>query len=178
MESLALFFSSSGRIAPKPFAVGAVVVYLSAFLSQFLLAAPLMARGGLVAFVALQAAITWAWYALHAKRLRDAGRGVTPAVALAILYALAVPLFLLVMAAAMTPAPAVAPATTSDAPPRTIFDFILFLFILGLIFSDHGLGVFGIIILVVLMLVMIPFLIALAFSIWLATRPSVPPSEP
>ena len=173
MELLALFFSPSGRIAAKPFAIGVVVVYLLAFLSQFLLAAPLMARGGLFAFIALQAAITWAWYSLHAKRLRDTGRAVTPAVALAVLYALAVPLFLLVMAATMTPAPAATPPA-GDAP-RTVFDFILFLFILSAVFSDPGLGIFGYIILLVLLLVMLPFLIALGFSIWLATRPSIAP---
>jgi uncharacterized membrane protein YhaH (DUF805 family) len=175
MESLALFFSASGRIASKPFVLGAVVVYVVAFLSQFLLAAPLMTRGGLIAFILVQAAITWAWYALHAKRLRDTGRSITPAVALAILYALAVPLFLLVMAAAMTPAAPAAPTTAGDAQPRTIFDFILFLFILSVVFRDPGLGIFGTIILAVLILVMLPFLIALGFSIWLATRPSLPP---
>jgi uncharacterized membrane protein YhaH (DUF805 family) len=170
-----LFFSATGRIAPKPFTVGVAVIYLLAFLSQFLLAAPLKARGGLVAFVLLQAAITWAWYALHTKRLRDAGRPTTPAIALAVLYALAVPLFLLVMAAAMIPASA---SATGEASSGGFLDVFLVLFLFSVIFNDPGLGVFGIIILAVLVLVMLPFLIALAFSVWLVTRPSVSPSPP
>ena len=175
MESLALFFSASGRIAPRPFAVGIVVVYVLAFLSQFLLAAPLMARGGLVAFIAFQIAIVWAWYALHAKRLRDAGRPISPAIALAILYALAIPLFLLVMVVAMTPA---TPSTGGEAPSGSILDVILVLFLFSVIFNNLGLGIFGYIILAVLILVMLPFLIALAFSVWLATRASASPPPP
>ena len=170
MESLALLFSAAGRIAPKPFAIGVTVVYVLAFLSQFLLAAPLKAFGGYVAFVLLQAAIVWAWYALHAKRLRDAGRPITPAIALTILYALAVPLFLLVMAAAMTPATASAPG---EAPSGSLLDVFLVLFLFSVIFNDPGLGIFGAIILAVLILVMLPFVIAFGFSVWLATRPSV-----
>ena len=52
MESLALFFSASGRIGAKPFAIAAAIVYLLAFLSQFLLASPMMARGGMIAYAA------------------------------------------------------------------------------------------------------------------------------
>ena len=74
MESLALFTSASGRIAPKPFWLGVVAVYVASFLSQFLLAAPVTARASVLPFLVAQAAIAWAWYALHARRLRDAGR--------------------------------------------------------------------------------------------------------
>jgi uncharacterized membrane protein YhaH (DUF805 family) len=172
MESLALFFSGFGRIAPKAFAIGAIVVYLLGFLSQFLLAAPLMARGGLVVFVLLQALVTWAWYALHAKRLRDSGRSVAAAAAIAILYALAVVLLLLVMAAATAPTP----SAGGEAPAAGIFEVFLVVFLILLILRDPNLGIFGLIVLGVLAIVMLPFLIAVAFSIWLGTRPSAPQS--
>ena len=57
MNSLATIFSASGRIAPRPFALGAVVVYVASFLSQFLLAAPITARASVVPFLLVQIAI-------------------------------------------------------------------------------------------------------------------------
>jgi uncharacterized membrane protein YhaH (DUF805 family) len=171
MGLFALFFSAAGRIAAKAFALAALAVYLLSFLSQFLLAAPLMARGGLVAFVLVQAFVTWSWYALHAKRLRDSGRPVTSAAAIAILYALAVVLLLLVMAATTAPAP---PVGESGTPSSSVFEVLLIVFLILLVLRDASLGVFGLIVLGVLAVVMLPFLIAIAFSIWLATRPSAP----
>src|SRR6478735_7769288 len=97
MESLALFFSSSGHIARKPFALAAAAVYLLGFLSQFLLAAPVTARASFVPFVLVQGLAGWAWTALHIKRLRDTGRTSGAAIALAVLYALDVVMLLLVM---------------------------------------------------------------------------------
>ena len=70
MESLALFFSGFGRLAPKPFAHAVVAVYVAAFLSQLLISPPVMLRIGLAAFALVQAMAMWAWFCLHAKRLR------------------------------------------------------------------------------------------------------------
>lgn len=171
MDSIRLFLSASGRIPQKAFVLGAIAVYAISFASQFLLAAPLMARGGFVGFIVVQAIATWSWYALHAKRLRDCGRSSTPAVAIAILYALAVILFLLIMAAATAPTGA-----ADEAPRTTIFEIFLFLFLVGAILREPMLGIFGYILLGVIALAVLPFLIALAFSVWLATRPSEPPT--
>ena len=55
MESLALFFSGFGRLAPKPFARAVVAVYVAAFLSQLLISTPVMLRIGLAAFALVQA---------------------------------------------------------------------------------------------------------------------------
>ena len=174
MESLALFFSASGRIARKPFALGAIVVYPAGFLSQFLLAAPVTARASVIPFLLVQVVIAWAWYVLHAKRLGDAGLGPGPAIALTVLYALAVLLLLLlllVMVAANAPVTANAP---DEAPNAGIFQIFLLLFLIGMILGDPNLGMFGTIILGVIALVMLPILIAIVFTIWVGTRPSAP----
>lgn len=72
MESLAFWFSPSGRIAPKPFARGILAVYGAAALSLLLMSAPVMLRVGFAPFAFVQALACWAWFCLHAKRLREA----------------------------------------------------------------------------------------------------------
>src|SRR5260221_11805337 len=98
MESLAVFFSARGRLAPRAFAAGAAVVYGTAFLSFLLISPPVMLRVGLAPFVLVQAIALWCWFCLHAKRLRDADRRIGVAAAIAVLYALAGILFLLLLA--------------------------------------------------------------------------------
>ncbi|MGH6769181.1 MAG: hypothetical protein ACRECO_09200 [Xanthobacteraceae bacterium] len=151
--------------------LGALAVYALSFASQFLLAVPIMARGGFVIFVLVQGIAIWSWYALHAKRLQDCGRSSAAAVAIAILYALAVILCLLIMAAATVPATS---GVAGDAPRTSIFEIFLFLFLVGAILREPLLGAFGYILLGVLALALLPFVIALSFSVWLATRPSAP----
>src|SRR5256886_17080288 len=89
MESLAVFFSARGRLAPRAFAAGAAVVYGTAFLSFLLISPPVMLRVGPAPFALVQAIAIWCWFCLHAKRLRDADRGIGVAAAIAVLYALA-----------------------------------------------------------------------------------------
>ena len=171
MESPASFFSASGRIAPKPFVLGALAIYVASFLSQFLLAAPVTEQASVIPFLAVQIAIAWVWYALHVKRLRDAGRATGPAAALTVLYALAIVLLLLVMVAASVSALA---ATSEEVPAAGIFQIFLPFYLVGVILGDPNLGMFGYVILVVLALVTLPVLIAVVFTIWIATMPSAP----
>src|SRR6478736_2398347 len=96
MESLA-FLSPSGRIARAPFALGIVLVYVLIFASQALLSAPVMTRSGVAPFAIAQAALTFAWYMLHARRLHDAQRSTGSALAIAVLYGLGVVLFMLLV---------------------------------------------------------------------------------
>src|SRR5947209_4408448 len=97
MRALALFLSPSGRLEPRPFAIAALLVYLAGLASQTLLAAPMVSRAGLWSFALAQAALAWIWFALHAKRLRDAARATDAAAGIAIVYALAVALLLLIL---------------------------------------------------------------------------------
>lgn len=175
MASLPTFLSASGRLAPKPFALGAVAVYLASFLSQFLLAAPITARASVVPFLAVQIVIAWFWYSLHVRRLRDAGRPTGSAIALTILYALAIVLLLLVMLAIDAPGQPTGPETT---PYASVFQIFLLLFLVGTILGDPNLGMFGYVILGVIALVMLPLVIAIVYTVWAATRPRVAPPLP
>ena len=96
MDALNTIFSAGGRLAPKPFMLSSLAVYAAGFLSQWLLSSTITQRAHVIPFVLVQIAVAWTWYALHAQRLRDAGRGVGAAAALILFYALAVA-FLLVM---------------------------------------------------------------------------------
>ena len=157
MESLALFFSASGRLAPRPFAAGVAMVYLAAFLSQLLLSPPVLLRAGFAPFILVQALSIWAWFCLHAKRLRDAGGDIGPAIAIVVLYAMAMILFLLVIAL-------LGPETPGEGSAGTLIVFDL----LGMLRGD--LGLFAYVAAGIFALIFAPMLIALAFSVWAATR--------
>jgi uncharacterized membrane protein YhaH (DUF805 family) len=174
MATFPTILSSSGRLAPKPFALGAAAVYVASFLSQFLLAAPITARASVVPFLAVQIAIAWMWYALHVRRLRDAGRPTGSAIALTILYALAIVLLLLAMLAIDAPGQPAGPEAT---PYASVLQIFLVLFLIGMILGDPNLGMFGYVILGVIALVMLPILIAIGFTVWVGTRPRAPEPE-
>ena len=170
MNSLATIFAASGRVAPKPFAFGAIAVYVASFLSQFLLAAPITARASVVPFLLVQIVIAGAWYLLHVGRLRDAGRPTGSAIALTILYALAIVLLLLVMLAIDAPGQPAGPEAT---PYANVFQIFLVVFLIGMILGDPNLGMFGYIMLGAIALVLLPIVIAIVFTIWVGTRPRV-----
>jgi uncharacterized membrane protein YhaH (DUF805 family) len=170
MASLPTFLSPSGRIAPKPFALGAAAVYAASFFSQFLLAAPVTARVSVVPFLLLQVVIAWLWYTLHVRRLRDAGRPAGSAIALTILYALAIVLLLLVMVAIDAPGQ---PTGPDEAPSAGVFQIFLLFFLIAMILGDPNIGLFGYVVLGVITLMMLPILIAIVFTIWVGTRPRV-----
>src|SRR5262249_42605091 len=121
MQSLALFFSARGRLAPRAFAASAAAVYGTAFLSQLLISAPVMLHAGLAPFALVQAIATWSWFCLHAKRLRDADRGIGVAVAIAVLYALAGIPFLPLLALFLPPRHAPPPGRARAAGERGHF---------------------------------------------------------
>jgi hypothetical protein len=110
----------------------------------------------------VQALACWAWFCLHAKRLRDADRDAGAALAVAGLYALAIVLLLLMLilaaplgGGAQAPAAGAADAWT---------DFSL------LARGDSDPGLFAYVGAGMLALVVAPMLTAVAFSIWAATR--------
>ena len=162
MESLAVFFSARGRLAPRAFAAGAAVVYGTALLSALLISPPVLLRAGLAPFALVQAIAIWCWFCLHAKRLRDADRRIGVAVAIAVLYALAVILFLLLVALIMPFGDAAQRARAEDVP-------VLSLLIATLTAET---GIFAYVAAAILALVVAPVPVAIGFSIWAATRPA------
>jgi hypothetical protein len=160
MHPLALFFLPSGRLAAPQFAIGAAVVFVLGCLSLLLLSSRLPPGVAVLLFAMAQGLIAWCWLSLHAKRLRAAGLSVTPAIALALLYCLAMCLLLLVLV-----------STPSDGDGGIGGNELLAL--LASFTSDPEPGLFAYVAMGILLLVLLPVLIAIGFSFWLATRPSV-----
>src|SRR3954452_20020481 len=125
MKSFAFFFSCFGRLAPKPFAGAVVAVYGAAFLSQLLISPPVMLRIGLAAFALVQAMAMWAWFCLHAKRLRDAGRPSGSAIAIVVLYALAMILLLLIIVLVVGMMPGADGGTAGGGPDVLISSYLV-----------------------------------------------------
>jgi uncharacterized membrane protein YhaH (DUF805 family) len=164
-------FSPAGRISPRTFAIAVALVYVASFGSQVLLAAPVTMRAGLTPFVLVQLALLWVWFALHAKRLHDAGRGMGLAVGIGLLYALGIILLLLLVELMI--------GTTTHSANGGAFtgaDFLQLFVIFTLLgaFGDPNLGAFGLWLMGALALIFAPMLIALGFSLWAATRTRVP----
>jgi uncharacterized membrane protein YhaH (DUF805 family) len=173
MDSFALFFSASGRVAPRPFTFGVVLVYVASFFSQMLLSPPVLARASVAPFAILQGLLTWCWFVLHAKRLRDANRGIAPALAIAILYALAMILLMLLIV------PLSGPSTGEGTPEGSganLASFFVVLMLFAALTGQMNLDFFFYLALAILLVMLTPVLIALGFSIRAALRPSVRPS--
>src|SRR5262249_52223772 len=165
-----LFFSPHGRIVRKPFVIGAAVVYLLIVASQLLLSQPVTARANVIPFALAQGLLTYAWYALHGKRLRDAGRATGAAVAIAVLNAMSVVLFILLLELVIGPGNGGA-----DGKEGGLLTSLLVWIALGAVLAGmQAMDLFLYLAIVIAVLILLPFVIALGFSIWLGTRSSAP----
>jgi len=167
MQVLRLLFSPFGRLQPQGFVCAAIAVYAAGVASQWLTAPNLAARGGLYLFAIAQAALIWAWYALHAKRLRDAGHGPGLAAAASALYALAVVL-LLILAFAFFPTSNGA----TDVNATSALGLILLLSIMASLSGSASYDFGQLIVALLTVLAFMPVVVALAVTLWAATRPS------
>ena len=167
MDPVALFTSSQGRLARKPFWLALAAVYLASFASHWLLTGPVTSRSGLWPFALVQAGVLWAWTVVHIKRLRDAGRPAAGAIGIAVLYGLSVALMLLLVALFLTDTP------DGDSPAASAFGLVLLLAILGVLFSAD-LGIFTAILKILLLIACLPVLIAAIFSVYTGLRRPVP----
>ena len=164
MESFAQFFSSFGRTGRDSFALGAVPVYVLIVVSYLLVSEMVVARSGVAPFALVQVALTYAWYALHARRLRDAGYGTGWALVIAILYCFGVALALLL---------AQFGSVFVNGKDNSPFLFLLLVLFFAAAISGNpsNLAPFA---LVPLFVTGAPLLITLGFSIWAGTRPPLP----
>jgi len=166
MDPLAFFLSTTGRLPPRPFAVGVVLIYAASLASQALISAPVVARTGFWPFAAAQATLLWGWYALHAKRLRDAEQDIGAAAGVAALYALAMVLLLFVaffIRLGARPGEELAGSTMRWLGPLS-FGW----------FGSGEFGGLGLILAAFVIAAFAPALVALGFSIWTGTRPTAP----
>ena len=169
MQALSLLFSPSGRLQPQPFIYGAVAVYLFGAASQLLTRPDLMARDGLWLFAASQAVLIWIWFALHAKRLRDADRAIGIAAGVSLLYALSV-ILLLIVAAAFFDTSA---SAGLDANATSALGLILLIAIFTTLSGGSGYDLTWVVMAILALLAFVPIIAALTLTFWAATRPSV-----
>ncbi|MBM3530802.1 MAG: hypothetical protein FJX62_22215 [Alphaproteobacteria bacterium] len=162
--------SPSGRIGRGPFAISIALVYLLGFGSQALLSPPVTSRAGVWAFVAAQAALTWLWYTLHVRRLHDAGRPAGTAAGVALVYALEIALLVIVVWLIITSGF----EQGSAREDAGILKLFVFLYLIALLTGDPSLGGLGYWLLGFVALLLLPVVIAVCFTLWTATRPSVP----
>ena len=172
MDVFALFTSTQGRLGRRPFVLGLLAVYLAGLAAQTLLSGEVMARAGLTPFIAVQAALIWAWLALHIKRLRDGGNGPAGAIGVAVIYGLALCL-LLMLVAFLTNPNAVGPPPEGG---RTAGEggLLLVIVIFGLLFSPDF-GVFTTILKMLVFIACLPVMISIVFSVVTGLRKSVAP---
>jgi uncharacterized membrane protein YhaH (DUF805 family) len=170
MQALRFLFSPSGRLQPQPFVLAVLVIYIAGVVAQWLTAPEVLARAGLWPFAAAQAVLIWIWYALHARRLRDAGRSVGIAAGAAILYALAVVLLLIVATAFFTTTPS---AIHGNANATGALGLILVLTVIATLGGAPSYDVGWLVVAILTGLSLLPIILALAVTLWAATRPSV-----
>jgi uncharacterized membrane protein YhaH (DUF805 family) len=158
MHFLSLVLTSTGHIGPRCFAAAMAAAYGLGLGAQWLTVPEVLSRAGLWPFLLAQALLTWVWFALHAKRLRDAGRGIALAQGIAAIHVLAIALLILVGAFFLDEI--TVPGTTMPASLTVLRQLLGFV---------HGLSdpltILGLIACAAL-------IIPPVFSIWLALQPS------
>lgn len=167
MRALRFLFSPTGRLSPQPFVLAAVVVYLAGAASHLLTRAEVIARLGLWPFAAAQALLIWIWFVLHAKRLRDGGRPVGLAAGASLLYALSVILLIILAASFYHPLA----GQVSDANTASALGLILLLSIVAILLGSPHYDLAWLMVAILLLLAFVPVSVALAVTLWAATRP-------
>jgi uncharacterized membrane protein YhaH (DUF805 family) len=168
--SQSLAHSQTSRLARGPFIIAALAVYALSFVSQMLLSAPVTARMSVLPFVLVQIALIWLWIVLHRRRLRDAGRPTGIVIGIAAIYALEVVLLTLLIWFLSSA------AGTSDFADSGagIFHLFAIVYLLGVMTGDPSLGALQVWLMGFAVVMFLPILIAIGFSLWAATRPSLP----
>jgi uncharacterized membrane protein YhaH (DUF805 family) len=157
MRFLRLFFNAAGSVRPAPFVVAVIFVYAFGLTAQMLMTPMVYERAGLWPFAVAEGLLVWVWFALHAKRLRDAGRGIEPAQGIAAIYALAVVLLFIIAEFFLDGGE---PGGSGLASRIVTFYFV------------HSLRPTSDPVLFLMLIGSLSIIIPPIFSIWAATRPS------
>jgi uncharacterized membrane protein YhaH (DUF805 family) len=171
MQPLSFLFSPSGRLSPQTFAYTAILIYIAGAASQFLTIPDVVVFGGLWPFVVVQALLLWVWFAAHAKRLRDAGSPIGWAIGASVLYALSIILLLLIVVAAFIDTPAKDAANMSATGALGVVLLVTVIAVLLGSTQQHDLT--WLVTTVLVVMAFLPIIVALAVTLWAATRPSL-----
>jgi hypothetical protein len=171
MDALEFLTSRQGRLAPRPFALGVLAVWVAGIATQWLLSGEIMDRAGIWPFLATQAALIWIWLVLHIRRLRDAGQGAASAIGVAVIYALAIGLMVMLVAFFTNPnaGGSWAGNEAGDAAGATL----LVLFLFAIVFKPDF-GVFTTILKSLILIAFLPALVSLLFSVRTGLRKRMP----
>ena len=175
MQALHFLFSPSGRLRPQPFVLAIIAVYIAGLAAQWLTAPDVLRRIGIAPFGLLQILLLWVWFALHAKRLRDGGERAGLAVGASVLYALGIVL-LLVLGAGFIDF-----GRDGDWGPTgsAALGLIVVVLVIGTLLDTANYGVISLMIAGFLtVMALLPVIVALAVTVWAATRPSVAEQKP
>jgi uncharacterized membrane protein YhaH (DUF805 family) len=168
MQGLRLLFSPSGRLGPQTFIIVVALVYVAGIASHALTLPDVIRSAGLWPFLAAQIVLIWIWYALHAKRLRDAGKPVGLALATSVLYVLSIAL-LIIMAGAFYTALA---GEGTDPNTASALGLILFVSIIAMLSGAPHDSLAWLIVAILLAIAYLPIALAVATTVWAATRPT------
>jgi uncharacterized membrane protein YhaH (DUF805 family) len=168
MQSPGQLLSPGGRLKPQPFTYAAIAVYLAGAASHLLTAADVMTRAGLWPFLAAQILLLWLWFALHAKRLRDAGHGSGLAAGVALLYALSIALLLIVADSFFN----TSDGLMSNANAASALGLIMILYIFAVLAGSSQYDLAWVVVAILMLIAILPIVVSIIFSIWTATRPS------
>jgi len=171
MLAVRSFLSPAGRLRPQPFLAAIAAVYTAGALSHWLTVPDVIARVGLWAFAAAQAALIWLWFVLHVQRLRDAGRGSSLPIAVALLYVLSLVLLLLLATNFFAGSEA---GSLGNASATSALELVLLLYIMMTLTSPAQYDLTWIVVVILTFFAFVPVLVALLFTLWTATRTSVP----
>jgi uncharacterized membrane protein YhaH (DUF805 family) len=172
MQVLRFVFSPDGRLEPRTFMFAVIIVYLIGAASHLLTLPAIIARDGPWPFAAGQALLIWIWFALHARRLRDAGRGVAPAVGASLLYALSVTLLVILATSFYVPLAGEVP----DANAASALGLILLVSIIAVLLGSSHYDLTWLAVAVLFFLSLAPLLVALGVTWWAASQPTKSPT--
>jgi uncharacterized membrane protein YhaH (DUF805 family) len=170
MQTLRLIFSPYGRLAPQSFIVAAILVYLIGIASHLLTGSSVVLHAGLWPFLFVQALLIWIWFAVHAKRLHDAGRTAGLAAGVAILYALSIALLVIVAASFYGALAGQMPY--ADANTASALGLILLVSIIAILLGAPQYDLAWLMVAILLLIAFVPVVLAFVVTLWAATRPS------
>jgi len=170
MNYFDLLFSPKGTIKPQTFAIVVVGVYLINIVAGSVLDGQFVKRAGLWPYLGMQVMLTWIWFAAHARRLRDSGRGWTVAATLAVLYAIGIVLLINLVEAS---AAEVFHSADPKEPRVTLIGAIIAVLFLNALFTGDVFLIVGLIVLF-LAVPLIFSIVVVIYSIVTGARASVP----
>ena len=159
----------SGDIEQRPYARALVALLIGAILSNMLSAPVVTASFGIWPFVITQFALLWFWFALTAKRLRNAERSVLGVTAVALIAVIAVVLLAVVLALQSSDLEAGAAAPWIPASIGTLIYPFVFLFNLV---TGPSANAQDLTLAVLATFTVAPLLLMTWYSAWAALQPS------